>query len=112
MSAKSAVRLRLPPGLSPEDEAQWWDDHMDDIDWTEGEFEVVEGQPVERTAPVALRLPVHMIEALKRAAAGTGFSYQWLIRTWLEERLEAETEARDAGAASPPDHPDGARAAG
>jgi predicted DNA binding CopG/RHH family protein len=101
MAAKSDARLHLPEGLSPKEEAEWWDQHRDAWFSEDDEFEVVNLGPIARTAPVMLRLPVDLIEALKRAAEPTGFSYQWLIKTWLEERLQAEPEARGALPASP-----------
>ena len=87
MAAKSGHKLHVPSRMSPSEEAHWGDDHADELDWEEGEIEVVRLGPVERTAPVALRLPIWILEALRREAAKSNVSYQWLMRTWLEERL-------------------------
>ena len=90
MNVKSDTKLHLPEGLSPKEEADWWYEHRDQLFSEDGEYEVVQGAPVVPTADAHLRLPVWMIETLKREAAKTDFSYQWLIRVWLEERLKAE----------------------
>ena len=102
MSAKPEAKLRLPPGLSPAEEAQWWDEHLDDLDWEHGEIEVVPPAHVRRSTPVHLRLPVDLLEAIKQEAAKRHTSHQWLIRTWLEERLQAEAAAPSAAAPAPP----------
>jgi predicted DNA binding CopG/RHH family protein len=80
----------LPPGLSPGEEAQWWDDHPDYWDNLDTEIEVIGPQQVRRTKPVNLRLPVDMIEALKQEAERRALPYQTLIRMWLKERLDTE----------------------
>ena len=87
MAARSGHTLHVPPERSPSEEAHWWDDHADELDWEEGESEVVRLGPVERTAPVALRLPIWILEALRREAAKSNVSSHWLMSTWLEERL-------------------------
>lgn len=91
MSAKPGNdELTLPPGLSPEEEADWWDEHRDYWDSIDTPLEVLPPQKVRRTAPVTLRLPIDLIEALKQEAERTGFAYQSVIRIWLEERLDRE----------------------
>jgi len=47
---------------------------------------------VRRTKPVNLRLPVDMINRLKSEAARRSLPYQTLIRMWLKERLDTETQ--------------------
>jgi predicted DNA binding CopG/RHH family protein len=98
MAVKSGNRLHVPQGMSPTEEAKWWDEHVDQIDWEAAQSEVAHYGPVERTVPVMLRLPDWMVAALRREAAKTEYSYQWLIRTWLEERLQS---IADAGADRP-----------
>jgi len=80
----------LPPGLSPAEEARWWDDHHDYWDSNEGEDERLGPSRIVRTRPVNIRLPVDMIEALKDEAARRALPYQTLLRVWLRERLDAE----------------------
>jgi hypothetical protein len=92
MAARSdKPKLTLPPGLSPAEEARWWDEHPDYWDTVESEDEVLPPQPVRRTEAVNLRLPVDLIEVLKAEAAKRGMSHQALIRLWLEQRLDAES---------------------
>src|SRR5438067_8243447 len=94
MAARSTTRTRVPPGLSPAEEARWWDEHRDYWDTVPTREERVAPSLVRTTKPVNLRLPVEMIEALKRAAGRRALPYQTLIRMWLHERLEAETRER------------------
>jgi len=93
-TAKSeAERLRLPAGLSPADEARWWDEHKGFWRSVEMPDEVRPPQPARRTEPVMLRLPVEMTDHLKREAAKRSLSYQTLIRLWLQERLDSSAVA-------------------
>ncbi len=90
MSARSKIRPQLPAGLSSEEEARWWDEHRDYWDAVDTSDERLGVSPVRRTKPVNLRLPVDMIDELKRAAARRTLAYQTLIRMWLRERLDSE----------------------
>ena len=90
MTARSKSSPRLPAGLSPAEEARWWDEHRDYWDTPEGQDERVAPMPVRRTKPVTLRLPVDMIDRLKHDAAKRSLPYQTLIRMWLQERLDVE----------------------
>ncbi len=91
MTAKSKTSPRPPAGLSPADEARWWDEHRDYWDVVETQDERIDPAQVRRTKPVNLRLPVDMIDRLKSEAAQRTLPYQTLIRMWLKERLDAET---------------------
>jgi CopG antitoxin of type II toxin-antitoxin system len=91
MTAKSKTSRRGPAGLSAAEEARWWDEHPDYWDAVEGRDERIDPSRVRRTKPVNLRLPVDMIDRLKREAARRAIPYQTLIRMWLKERLDAET---------------------
>jgi predicted DNA binding CopG/RHH family protein len=90
MTVRSTTKSVLPVGLSPAEEARWWDEHRDYWDTVEGEDERVDPAPARRTKPVTLRLPIDMIELLKHDAAKRSLPYQTLIRMWLQERLDAE----------------------
>lgn len=90
MAGEPRARTPLPPGLSPEEEARWWDEHRDYWDTLDSPDEVVPSISVRRTKPVNLRLPVDLIDDIRRAAARRNVSYQTLIRTWLRERLDSE----------------------
>ena len=87
----TASSPRLPAGLSPAEEARWWDEHRDYRDAVETRDERIDPAQVRRTKPVNLRLPVDMIDRLKSEAARRSLPYQTLIRMWLKERLDAET---------------------
>jgi hypothetical protein len=100
MTAKSAASrraaprsLRLPAGLTAEQEATWWDAHPEYWDQRPGGrgdklVAPAASPPARRTHPVSLRLPVDMIDALKREAARRDLPYQTLIRVWLREQLD------------------------
>lgn len=90
MTAKPETNPHVPPQLSPAEEARWWDEHWDYWDKVGNEDELVMPSKIRRTKPVNLRLPVDMIDALKRAAALRALPYQTLIRMWLKEQLDAE----------------------
>jgi predicted DNA binding CopG/RHH family protein len=94
MTAKSKSRERLPVGLSPEQEADWWDEHRDYWQDVDTPNEHIEPAKIRRTKPVNLRLPVDMIAALKREGAWRALPYQTLVRMWLKERLDAEALER------------------
>ncbi|MBA2449873.1 MAG: hypothetical protein H0V51_17760 [Chloroflexi bacterium] len=94
MTARSKTSPRLPAGLSPAEEARWWDDHRDYWDAVETPDERIDPSRVRRTKPINLRLPVDMIDQLKHEAARRALPYQTLIRMWLKERLDAETPER------------------
>jgi predicted DNA binding CopG/RHH family protein len=81
--------MRLPAGLSPDEEARWWDEHRDYWERGEQREERIDPVQVRRTKPVNLRLPIEMIDELKREAARRAIPYQTLIRMWLRERLDS-----------------------
>ena len=85
---------RLPAGLSPTEEARWWDENRAYWDTIEAPDERIDPPRVRRTKPIDLRLPVDMIDALKAEAARQELPYQTLIRMWLKERLDGETRER------------------
>ncbi|MFN8634207.1 MAG: CopG family antitoxin [Chloroflexota bacterium] len=90
MSVRPETSPRLPSGLSPAEEARWWDEHRDYWDGPEGADERIDPAMARRTKPVNLRLPVNMIDQLKQEATRRALPYQTLIRMWLKERLDAE----------------------
>jgi hypothetical protein len=94
MSVRSKTDPQLPSGLSPAEEARWWDEHREYWDATKAPDERVDAPRARRTKPVNLRLPVDMIDELKHAAARRALPYQTLIRVWLKERLDAEGRER------------------
>jgi len=95
MTARSKKRSpTLPPGLSPAEEARWWDEHQGYWDVVEARDEAVHPEQVRRTKPVNLRLPIDMIDSLRLEASRRALPYQTLIRMWLKERLDATDAPR------------------
>jgi hypothetical protein len=90
MRAKPTTEPKLPPGLSPQDEALWWEQHRGYWDAVESTDEVIEQPRVRVTKPVNLRLPVDLIDGLRREAELRDLPYQTLIRMWLRERLDSD----------------------
>ena len=84
MAARSKTDPRLPAGLSPAEEARWWDEHRDYWDSVEVSDQRIDPSPVRRTKPINLRLPVEMIDQLKSEAARRAVPYQTLVRMWLK----------------------------
>ena len=68
MTARSEASSPLPSGLTPAEEARWWDEHREYWDDTDHADERVEPARVSRTQPVNLRLPSELIERLKSEA--------------------------------------------
>ena len=66
MTDRPGSNPRLPAGLSPTEEAHWWDEHRDYWDGVGSQNERIDPVQVRRTKPVNLRLPVKMIDQLKR----------------------------------------------
>jgi len=63
----------LPAGQSPSDEACWWDAQKDLWRSVETPDEVHAPHEIRRTQPVTVRLPVELIDGLKREAANRSF---------------------------------------
>lgn len=94
MADKPSAELRFPAGLSPTEEARWWDDHPEYWDQPDVETKLLEPQKMRRTTDLPyLRLPVDLVEGIKEKAVSRGVGYLWLIQMWLQERLEAEQKA-------------------
>jgi predicted DNA binding CopG/RHH family protein len=90
MTARPETGPSLPGGLSPAEEARWWDEHPDYWDSSASADERITLAPVRRTRQINLRLPVDMIDQLKTEADRRSLPYQTLIRMWLKERLDAQ----------------------
>ena len=82
--------MKLPEGLSLEEEAEWWEQHRNFLDADDAEWEVLPPQKIRRTQHVNLWLPVDVIETLRREAEKQDTSYQILAMRWLDERATAE----------------------
>ena len=106
MTAKSAANLRRPAGLTPDQEARWWDAHPEYWDQRASPADEVlhpeHTPPVRRTRPISLRLPIDLIDALKREAALRDLPYQTLIRVWLREQLDRYSATSGPSASGAP----------
>ena len=89
-SSERAERLRLPPGLSPEEEATWWDEHEEYWDSLDTEWEVVHPQGVRRTEEVTLWLPTDLMDAVREESNRVNLGPSLVITHWLDERLAVD----------------------
>jgi hypothetical protein len=88
MAARQDAELRLPPGLSAQEEAEWWDRHQDYWDTPGGTEEMVEPVRVRRSRPLSVHLPETQRDALEREAARHSVPAATLAQRWIAERLE------------------------
>lgn len=83
-TAKSPV-----PAFANESEARaYWESHdsTDHLDWATARPVVMPNlKPSTRT--ISLRLPEHLLDAIKVAANSRDVPYQSLIKVWLQEKL-------------------------
>ena len=84
-------RQRKPiPGFGSEaEERAFWETHdsADYVDWSKAERAVLPNlKPTTQT--ISLRLPRHLLDAIKTAANARDVPYQSLIKVWLQERIE------------------------
>lgn len=84
-------RLKAIPKFASEAaEKAFWEknDSTNYIDWTKA-------QPVSlpnlkpSTKTISLRLPQHLLDAIKSAANSRDVPYQSLIKVWLQEKLRS-----------------------
>lgn len=78
----------LPRFESEAAEREFWEtrDSTDYVDWSKAEPVVLPNlKPTTQT--ISLRLPKHLLEAIKSAANARDVPYQSLIKVWLQERL-------------------------
>jgi predicted DNA binding CopG/RHH family protein len=84
-------RKALPVFRSESEEREFWETHdsADDVDWTKAKRAVLPNlKPSTQT--ISLRLPQHLLEAIKTAANARDVPYQSLIKVWLQERIEQD----------------------
>ena len=78
----------VPHFESEADERTFWQtrDSTDYVDWSKAERAVLPNlKPTTQT--ISLRLPRHLLDAIKTAANARDVPYQSLIKVWLQERL-------------------------
>lgn len=83
-------RLKPVPAFASEtEERAFWETHdsADYVDWSKAQRVVLPNlKPTTNT--ISLRLPQHLLDAIKAAANARDVPYQSLIKIWLQERVE------------------------
>jgi predicted DNA binding CopG/RHH family protein len=82
-------RLKPVPAFTSEaEERTFWETHdsADYVDWSKAQRVVLPNlKPTTNT--ISLRLPQHLLDAIKTAANARDVPYQSLIKIWLQERV-------------------------
>ena len=82
----------IPQFTSEIEEQQFWETHdsTDYVDWNQAQSVVFSNlKPTTKT--ISLRLPQHLLEAIKTAANARDVPYQSLIKIWLQEKAQGES---------------------
>lgn len=81
--------LKPPPHFTNETEERiFWESHdsSEYLDWGNAQSVVLPNlKPTTKT--ISLRLPLHLLEAIKVAANARDVPYQSLIKIWLQEKV-------------------------
>ena len=84
-------RLKAAPSFAIEAaERAFWEktDSANSIDWTKARRATLPNlKPSTKT--ISLRLPLHLLEAIKSAANARDVPYQSLIKVWLQEKVSS-----------------------
>ena len=80
----------LPKFKSQAEERAFWEakgsDSTEYLDWTKAQRVVLPNlKPSTKT--ISLRLPQHLLDAIKTAANARDVPYQSLIKIWLQEKV-------------------------
>lgn len=81
-------RKPVPVFASEAEERTFWETHdsADYVDWSKAQRVVLPNlKPTTNT--ISLRLPQHLLDAIKTAANARDVPYQSLIKIWLQERI-------------------------
>jgi predicted DNA binding CopG/RHH family protein len=79
----------IPRFTTEAEERHFWEtrDSTDYVDWKQAIPAVLPNlKPTTRM--ISLRLPLHLLEAIKSAANARDVPYQSLIKAWLQEKVE------------------------
>lgn len=79
----------IPHFTTEAEEREFWETHdsTDYVDWKKAKSVVLPSlKPT--TQSISLRLPLHLLEAIKTAANARDVPYQSLIKVWLQEKVE------------------------
>lgn len=79
----------IPAFASEAAERRFWETHdsTDYVDWSKARRAVLPNLKPS-TETISLRLPKHLLEAIKATANARDVPYQSLIKVWLQEKLE------------------------
>ena len=85
-------RLKPVPDFASEaEERTFWETHdsADHVDWSKARRVILPNlKPTTNT--ISLRLPQHLLDAIKAAANARDVPYQSLIKIWLQECVERQ----------------------
>jgi predicted DNA binding CopG/RHH family protein len=91
MSKPAKTALKAAPKFSTEkQERAYWESHDSSahLDWSKARKVTMPNlKPTTKT--ISLRLPQHLLDAIKTAANARDVPYQSLIKVWLQERLHS-----------------------
>lgn len=80
---------KRPEFASEAEERAFWESHdsSEYLDWSQARFALLPNLKPS-TKSISLRLPQHMLDAIKVAANAQDVPYQSLIKIWLQEKLQ------------------------
>lgn len=80
----------LPTFSSEQEERAYWEAHdsTEHLDWSQARKVTLPNlKPTTKT--ISLRLPQHLLDAIKSAANSRDVPYQSLIKVWLQEKVRS-----------------------
>lgn len=81
----------VPEFASEAEEREFWETHdsTDYLDWQQAQSVILPNlKPTTKT--ISLRLPQHLLDAIKAAANARDVPYQSLIKIWLQEKAQGQ----------------------
>ena len=82
---------KIPSFKDEVEERNFWESHdsAEYIDWAQAKKVALPNlKPTTKT--ISLRLPQHLLDAIKVAANSRDVPYQSLIKVWLQEKLHTQ----------------------
>ena len=80
----------IPEFANELQESAYWESHdaTDDLDWSQTKkVSLPNLKPTTKT--ISLRLPQHLLDAIKSAANARDVPYQSLTKNWLQKKLHS-----------------------
>lgn len=87
---KTKQRKAIPHFQTEAEEREFWETHdsTEFVDWKQARNAVFPNlKPT--TQSISLRLPLHLLNAIKAAASAQDVPYQSLIKVWLQEKVDS-----------------------